>query len=88
MRKLFKKLEKTLADAALHEMGVMDVLPPAAPRRTFREALEEKLIEVAFAEAADYDEIHKALLREHDENSDEVRPDDCRCVVNDMCFVH
>jgi len=31
----------------------------------FKESLEENLMEVAFAEAADFDDIHTAILREH-----------------------
>jgi hypothetical protein len=47
------------------------------------ETLEEYLIEVAFAEAADYDEIPEAILREHRQEQDIARPEDCQY----LCFV-
>ena len=52
------------ADAALLEMGV-PVAAPVVERDRLHESLEENLIEVAFAEAADYDDIHTAIMREH-----------------------
>jgi hypothetical protein len=30
-----------------------------------KETIEENLVEIAFAEAADYDDIHNAIVREH-----------------------
>ena len=64
MRTFFKDLEKTLADAALLEMGV-ELYPPDARTAIEHETLEENLIEVAFAEAADYEDIHQSIQREH-----------------------
>ena len=86
MKKLMQKLEETFADVALLEIGVVDMLSPAARRLAFAETLEETLVEVAYAEAADYDEIHRALALEHYVNSGAVRPDDCQYGDNDMCF--
>jgi hypothetical protein len=40
---------------------------------TFRESLEENLVEVAFAEEADYDDIHEAIQREHRQKRDVAR---------------
>jgi hypothetical protein len=48
--------------------------------------MEELLIEVAFAEAADYDDIHEAIVREHRQGSGSIRPDDCQYGDNDLCF--
>ena len=65
MKTLFKNLLDNLTEAAMLEEGIR--LKPAAPAvcDPFEETLEENLIEVAFAEAADYDDIHSAILREH-----------------------
>ncbi len=87
MKKLFENIKDALADAALLEMGVD--LAATAGRRSSQdsETLEEYLIEVAFAEAADYDQIHKAILRERRADRDIARPDDCQYGDNDLCFV-
>jgi hypothetical protein len=65
MTTLFKNLLDRLTEAAMLEEGIW--LEPAAPAvcDAFEETIEENLVEVAFAEAADYDDIHKAILREH-----------------------
>ena len=86
MKRLLNKITDMLADAALLEMGV-DVVTPLAKAGTLRETLEEYLIEIAFAEAADYDQIHKAILREHQSKRDIAHPDECQYRDNDMCFV-
>jgi len=86
MKRLLNKITDMLADAALLEMGV-NVATPAGRAGTVHETLEENLIEIAFAEAADYDDIHKAILREHQSERDISHPDDCQYGDNDMCFV-
>jgi hypothetical protein len=65
MKTFFKNLLDNLTEAAMLEEGIR--LEPAAPAvcDPFEESLEENLIEVAFAEAADYDDIHTAIIREH-----------------------
>ena len=65
MKTLFKNLLNLLTEAAMLEEGVR--MEPAAPIvcDPFKESLEENLMEVAFAEAADYDDIHSAILNEH-----------------------
>ncbi len=65
MKNLVKKLIDTLADAALLEEGVQPGLVRQMACRRPEESLEENLVEVAFAEEADYAEIHEAILREH-----------------------
>ncbi|MHB8843347.1 MAG: hypothetical protein ACYC7L_01245 [Nitrospirota bacterium] len=87
LKRFFRNVTNTLADAALLEMGVQ-VARPVAKAGTVRETLEENLIEVAFAEAADYDDIHKAILREHQDDRDIAHPDDCQYGDNDLCFTH
>ena len=87
MKRLLNKITDTLADAALLEMGVQ-VARHAVKTGGVRETLEENLIEVAFAEAADYDDIHKAILREHRSESDIVHPDECQYGDNGLCFTH
>jgi hypothetical protein len=86
MKKLMQKLEDTFADAALLEMGIVDRFSPATRRLAFAEALEENLVEVAYAEAADYEEIHKAILREHESVMDIAHPDTCQYGDKDLCF--
>ena len=86
MKRFLIKITDMLADAALMEMGV-DVVTPATKAGTVRETLEENLIEVAFAEVADYDDIHESILREHRSERDIAHPDDCQSGDNDLCFV-
>lgn len=85
MKRFLKKMEDALADSALMEMGVA-ITATVRPTEV-RESLEENLIEVAFAEEADYDQIHKAILREHRRADDQVRPDDCHYGDSEACFV-
>ncbi len=65
MKTWLKNVIDTLADAALLEEGV----PPGMVRQTvcgpLEESLEENFAEIAFAEAADYEDIHSAIRREH-----------------------
>ena len=87
MKNLFKNVSDSLTDAALLEMGVDASIVPALRSDHDRETLEENLIEVAFAEAADYDDIHEAILREHRKEMDVIHPDDCQYGDNDLCYV-
>ena len=85
MIRVLQNITDTLADAALIEIGV-----PVATIGALRpdaETLEEYLVEVAFAEADDYDEIHEAILREHWDERDMPHPDDCQYGDNDLCYV-
>ncbi len=86
MTRLMRNITETLADAALLEEG-MDIVSPDRRPRTEAETLEENLIEVAFAEAADYDDIHEAILKEHQTERDIACSDDCQDGDNDLCFV-
>jgi hypothetical protein len=87
MKGIFMNINDTLADAALLEMGVdLESLTKRAPEHDI-ETLEEMFVEVAFAEAADYDDIRAAILREHRSERDIARPDDCQYGENDLCFV-
>jgi hypothetical protein len=65
MKTLFKNLLARLTEAAMLEEGTRLGTAAAAICDPFKETLEENLIEVAFAEAADYDDIHESILREH-----------------------
>lgn len=65
MKTLLGKVIETLAEAALLEEGIRPDRIYDALCDPFKESLEENLMEVAFAEAADYDDIHAAILREH-----------------------
>lgn len=84
MTRFLKNIEDALADSALLEMGV-DV-SRIEQLKAVHETLEENLIEVAFAEAGEYDQIHEAILREHRRENDMVRFDDCQYGDNDACF--
>ena len=65
MKTLLKDLLDNLTEAAMLEEGIsLETLALAVCDPSMK-SLEENLIEVAFAEAADYDDIHKAILREH-----------------------
>ncbi len=89
IRSLFEGAEELLAASALAEMGVTDSLELAVrrtPMHTLAQSMEEKLVEVAFAEAADYEDIHKALAAEKRETEGLVRPDDCQYGDNDLCY--
>ena len=86
MKRLLNKITDMFADAALLEMGVNEVMT-VAKAGTQRETLEDNLIEIAFAEAADYDDIHKAILREHQVERGIAHPGECQYGDNDMCFV-
>ena len=87
MKRLLQNLSDILADAALLEMGV-DVATSQRQRpRWDSETLEENLIEVAFAEEADYDDIHEAILSEHRHARDAAHSGDCQYGDNDLCFV-
>jgi hypothetical protein len=86
MTRLMRNLTETFADAALPEEGV-DIVTPDRRRRPDAETLEENLVEVAFAEAADYDDIHEAILKGHQTERDIAHPDDCQYGDNDLCFV-
>jgi hypothetical protein len=87
MKRLLNKITDMLADAALLEMGV-NVFTLVSKTGTVHETLEENLIEVAFAEAADYDDIHKAILREHQSEMGIAHSDECQYDDNDMCLRH
>jgi len=65
MKTLFRNMIDRLTEAAMLEEGVQLEPAPAAVCDPFAESLEENLVEVAFAEAADYDDIHTAILNEH-----------------------
>jgi hypothetical protein len=65
MKTLFKRTEDLMAEAAMEEEGTSLGAVKAETCDPFKESLEENLIEIAFAEAADYDDIHTAILREH-----------------------
>jgi hypothetical protein len=65
MKTLIKNLIDNLTEAAMLEEGIRLEAADAAVCDPFEDSLEENLIEVAFAEAADYDDIHTAILREH-----------------------
>ena len=87
MKRFFRNIEASFADAALLEEGV--VVSPAVYERfdQSHETLEENLIEVAYAEAADYDDIHEAILREHRREWMIAHPDDCGHGDKELCFV-
>ena len=87
LKLLFRNIIDTLAEAAILDMGV-SLYSPVVKAGAVHETLEENLIEVAFAEAADYDDIHKAILREHRSERDIADPGECQYSDKDICFRH
>ncbi len=87
MKRMLEKINDTLADAALLEMGAEPAMGAERRPEPDTETLEELFIEVAFAEAADYEDIHEAILREHQSKRGIAHPDDCQYGDNDLCFV-
>lgn len=87
LKRLLQNVSGTFADAALLEMGVPAAAPVAKAGST-GETLEENLIEGAFAEEADYDDIHKAILREQESERDIAHAGECRYGDADRCFRH
>jgi hypothetical protein len=86
---LFAKVEERLAASALAELGITDSIELAVrrtPVHTFAESMEVKFVEVAFAEAADYEDIHKALVAEKRKTQRLVQPDECQYGDNDLCY--
>ena len=65
MTSLEKKTEYLITEAAMEEEGATLGPAPVEACDPFKESLEENLVEVAFAEAADYDEIHRVIIQEH-----------------------
>ena len=65
MKSFLQKAEYLIDEAAMEEEGSSLGPAPAEACDPFKETLEENLMEVAFAEAADYDDIHKAIMHEH-----------------------
>lgn len=65
MKTLFRRTEDLMAEAAREEEEASLGAVTAGACDPFEETLEENLIEIAFAEAAGYDDIRKAFLREH-----------------------
>lgn len=86
MKRIFDGIEELLTSAALLEEGSGGEVRATDPG-VVRESIEENLIEVAFSEAADYDDIHHAILREHRDERDLAYPDDCGQGDNELCFV-
>jgi hypothetical protein len=89
IQSLFERMEERLAASALAEFGVtdsLDLVVKKTPMHTFAETVEETLVEVAFAEAADYEDIHKALAAEKREAERLIKPDDCQYGDNDLCY--
>ena len=88
MKRILEKISEILAEAAVLEMGVAMTPSPARNAEVTRETLEENLIEVAFAEEADYDDIHNAILKEHEAGRDAACHVERRYGDNDLCFRH
>lgn len=86
MKRLLSRIENVLTDAALLEEGAGGTVS-AESLRAGRETIEDNLIEIAFAEAADYDDIHRAILREHRDGRHKAHSAECRQGDSKLCFV-
>lgn len=88
MKNLIKKITDALAESAIAEIEGPEALrmskTAATHEHNFKERLEERLVEVAYAEAADYEDIRKSMARERKEI---VHPDECQFGDNDLCYV-
>jgi hypothetical protein len=87
MTNVLKNITDSLADAALLEMGGSIVTPSGTMKPAFRDIIEEYFVEIAFAEAAEYDQIHKAILLEH-RVYEGTRTDACRFGDSNACLAH
>ena len=65
MKMTIKNVHYLIEEAAMKEEGSTLGPAPVEACDPFKETLEENLMEVAFAEADDYDDIHKAIMHEH-----------------------
>jgi len=68
MNTLFKRAEDLMAEAAMEEEGTSLGAAKSEACDPYKESFEEILMEVAFAEAADFEDIHSAILHEHFRN--------------------
>lgn len=84
MKNLFNTSQKALADAALLELGVLPADSESRGAKA-RETIENNLVEIAFAEAADYEQIHKALSRERMQAEITGRVGDCLRDDHGLC---
>lgn len=88
MKNIVSTLIERLAESACAELegpGFLSSGSLRPARGGFAERLEESFVTVAFAEAADYDQIHDALGSEQRPSIE--RPDDCAFGDNDLCFI-
>ncbi len=65
MKRFFRKLVDTLAQAAMLEEGVRLDLTTVPGCEPLKETVAENFAEIAFAEESDYEAIHETILREH-----------------------
>jgi hypothetical protein len=86
LKRLLQDFTDTMADAALLEMGV-SVITPVGKTGEVHESLEDIFVEVAFAEAGDYNDIHEAIQREHRADRDIAHPDECQYGDSHLCLV-
>lgn len=86
MKTFFKKIADALTESTLAEMSIdtEQKLKTGAPEHSFAEAMEERLVEAAYAEAADYEDIKRSLEAKKRETA---RPDECQFGDNDLCYV-
>ncbi len=86
MKNVLQNLSDTLVAAALRETGVAQSTAAGRRHEPASEILEEIFIEAAFAEAADYDDIREAILREHRPERNIAHPGGCQYGDDDLCF--
>ncbi len=87
MKTLFEKIAGMLAATALAEIEggeAMREMPEPEKKQSFSEKLEERFVEIAYAEAADYQDIERALRAE--KATETARPDECQFGDNDLCY--
>lgn len=84
MKNLFTIIRDGLAEASLLEFGVYPADSASRGAKVW-EAIEENLVEIAFAEAADYDQIHDAIVREKKKPDTTGRAGDCLRDDHGLC---
>lgn len=86
MKTLFRKRIDKPADSAMPDVTARALYEQElrTPVQGFAEAMDERLAMVAYAEAADYEDIRRPLDIEHGET---IHPDECQFGDNDLCYV-
>ena len=84
MKKRTQSISDILAAVALAEMEGLESLHITSKISAFADQLEKRFIEIAYAEAADYEDVERSLRREMSTNP--ARPYECECWDDADCI--